>query len=148
MEKTVIQNISAPVYGHVVAGNMTMEHYAHEITWRDLSTDVLENRLRKEQAARWRSIWRYWVNPPCALMLLYCIGLLAWMLRVLLTGQFFKTGFVPLGFSPLWLMAVNTGFMIPVFYWLGKIRRVEVNAARHANENIEAIENVLWHRQH
>lgn len=151
MNRTVIQNINAPVYGHVAGGDITViEHppQERELTWWDLSTDELRNYLRVAHSERWRAWRRYWFNTPFFLLGLYCLGLLTLTLNMISSGHaaqsLIPTTTVP---WPLWFAMINLGVMLPLGYWLKRIRRVEANVAAHTQAEIDAIELVLRRRK-
>lgn len=146
MDKTVIQNIQAPVYGHVAAGNITIvEHHQQEreLTWWDLPTDALRQRLRAARSERWRAWRRYWFNTPLFLLSLYMIGLIAWVWRQIPVGPAFQHSALTPTLSPWLFLILIGGVALPLMYWLQTIRRIESKVAAQAQAEIDVIEVVL-----
>ena len=152
MNTRVVQNILAPVYGHVAGGNITVvEHppQEREPTWWDLSQEELHHCLKIARAERWQAWRQYWFNAPFFLIGALCLCLLVWAWS-LLTGGFAARLTASSSTSHMWLFAVfgvNFGAMLPLAAWLNKIRRVEAHVAAHAQADIDAIEVVLRRRR-
>jgi hypothetical protein len=151
MNRTVIQNINAPVYGHVAGGDITVIEHAlqeRELTWWDFNSEELGKYLRAARGERWGAWRRYWFNPAFFLLGLLCLGQLAWALSLISnihSAHSFVTPFVA-AISPMWFAMLNVGLMLPLAYWLQKIRRVEAHVAIHAQADIDGIELVLRRR--
>ena len=152
MNRTVIQNINSPVYGHVVGGDLTfIEHppQERELTWWDINSDELGMRLKALYAELWGSWRRYWFNPPFFILGLHCLGLLALVLNMITNlhsaNSFFMT--ITKVMSPMWFVILNGVLMLPVAHWLQKIRRLEANVAAHAQADIDGIKLVLRRRK-
>lgn len=148
---SVVQNIHAPVYGHVAAGDITIIEQTmqqeRELTWWDLSDAELYRRLKIATTTRWQAWRNYWFNTPFFLLMLLCLGLLWWALQ-LLSHSLSTFPFAPSGISPIWFVALNGCIMTSLTYWLQKIRRVEANVAADAQAEIDAIEFVLRKRKY
>nr|WP_305644971.1 hypothetical protein [Rhodoferax sp.] len=152
MQKTVVQNILAPVYGHVAGGDITVvEHppQEREPTWWDLNSAELRTYLQAARAERWSAWRRYWFNPPFFLVGLYCLGLLSWAWSMISNGHTTQSFVGPMvtSFPPFWIVMFSCVLMLPLVYWLQRIRRIEVHVAAHAQADIDAIELVLRRRK-
>lgn len=152
MDTQVVQNILAPVYGHVAGGNViVVEHppQERELTWWDLSKNELLHHLRNARTERWGAWQRYWFNPPFFMIGIFCLCLLTWAWSIM-TGGFAAQLITGSNTSHLWLFAMvgmNFCVMIPLSVWLGRIRRMEANVAAYAQADIDAIEVVLRRRR-
>ena len=105
---------------------------AKEPSWADLDPAALKKQLAHWKTQAWSGRRGYWLNIPCALLLVIGIGI-AW-------GVF--TGALPTltlaGTFPL-LPFVVLGVMFPLMLWLMNIRRVE---ARHIQDCQSVIDDI------
>lgn len=144
MNRTVIQNIHAPVYGHVAGGDIYAPALLAPPTWDDLADTALHARLRAARAERWLAWRRSWLNLPMALMFVWLAGMLGYALSILTKGVFH--GNAPGGINPLLFLLMITLPALVFMYRLDRIRRVEGMVAAAAQADIDQIELVLRRR--
>ena len=142
-----IHNYGDNFFGGALAASPTTAAVEHppqerELTCRDLGTDELRAHLRVARSERWRAWMRYWFNWPSFLVVTYSLGLLAWVLHVISTVRSFQLIFENLttGVHPVWFLLLHASVILPLAFWLGRIRRIEISVVSHAQAVIDAIE--------
>ncbi|MFN3437814.1 MAG: hypothetical protein ACK41V_08990 [Acidovorax sp.] len=148
--KVVTQNIHAPVYGHVAAGDITIVEHTNlhrELTWWDLSIDDLEQCLRKARSERWGAWRRFWFNTPGVILMLWTLGLLWFGISQLMHLRITITTPVESGLPSFLFLLAIVGVALPFAYWLQKLRRIEGHVMLAAQQEIDQIVLVLRRRK-
>lgn len=141
-ERSISVSIGGANSGHITIGGTQVVIGRPEPrprTWSEQSEEELKARLSQEKTQRW-SGWRgYWLNLPCLLLLALGVGI-AWGV---ITGVLPSVTMGKFPLLPLVVLAV----MLPLFFWMTSIRRVEARHIEDCQSVIDAIQAELRRRR-